>query len=420
MRTSTRRDIILLALVMAASVVGCQGEPPTKKKDAPPSPSATAPPGSAAGEGDPAPSAASDSPAPAAVESIPTPDPHTPDGLVAALERALLAVKACPRKPDSIRVADPKTCLHPVQLARAALKNPTRELAPDDQARKDMRARLAKVLVAALDDPDLTGVLYALVHHQADFDASDATENKLTALLDNPQEDIAQAAGMARFYRHDAEDTKTIALAKRTLDAHRNDRVRLAACVYLGDRAFRGNREHYELLLAKASNKDEASIVRGCAVSRLGFVGEDGDVKDIAQFLDSPMTQYAALATLQRGLATRKAFDTTIGWLEQNATRQDAALQWGALTMLLPSRRAAEAFPKARAVRALTKVVTFSDHLERVRTQAVKLLGKLEATKQLAKVKRKLKKSTAEGDVAVVKAIDSELGIPVAEPKAKP
>ncbi|MGM0578528.1 MAG: HEAT repeat domain-containing protein [Myxococcota bacterium] len=343
-----------------------------------------------------------------AVRDNADPEPEFAEGPLGDFERALHAVADCDKREGSIRVKDRGRCLRALQEARATLRDPSADVAPTPEERKRLREEFSLILRESLDHEDPTIVLYALMHNQADFDSAPATVVRLEDLMESEHREIAEWAAIARFWRRGGAMEDTSELAKETLAGHRHDRVRLAACQYLGDATFRGNREHFDLLLERARDGDEVALIRSCAVTRLGTLGSDEDIPTIAGFLDKQLTQYAAVFALQRGLRSEEAWDAYLDWFEAHLDDPEA-IQWGTVTIFLPWKGDLDRFPQERAAEILEKLATEDGLHPKGRVLAVEHLATLGERDRLEKLRKKYDDPVGQAEGKLREAIDEAL-----------
>lgn len=394
----------LTFLAVAALAGGCKSETPAEPAKPVPTTGAEKAPAAAP---KPEPPPAAEAPP---VEAAPAEPPAPADPVEKALaefEQALLETAKCPKKQNSIRAEDQNACLAPVKEKKAALRSPQGELANAPDARQRLRDGLAKLLMKLLDHEDPTVVLHALMYNQADLSVAEGLEAKLTELLEKDQEDIAEWAAITRFWRRDPADEATSGLAKKLFDAHKHERVRLAACQYLGDATFRGKRDHFDVLAAEAKDAEAAPLLRSCAVTRLGYVGSDEDIPALLEHLAEPRTQYAALYALQRGLKSEKAVKAYVDWFEKHAG-DEKAIHWGSLTLFVPKVEV-PGFPDKKAAKVLSKLASRKDLHHRGRALAAEGLASLGAKAELEKLLKQYGKATEGDDLEVKKALEGAI-----------
>jgi hypothetical protein len=346
----------------------------------------------------------------------------TAEGVVAALEAALDAMAKCDRVTNSHRLKNPSACLSPVYEARVDVRNPSTRVAPDANGRRALRAKLAAIALARLNTKDNTVLLYTLQALGSDFDERPETLARLGGLLDHEIEAIATAAAAARFSKPRVNDKATLTLALSLVDSERAAGVRAAACRYVGDEVFRGRRKHVKLLAERALAKVEASVVRGTAVARLGFVGSDAEVPTLVRLFRVPATQYAAVFTIQQGLRTEKAFEALVTWLE-GAAKGDKSIQWGTLSAVVPREMDLAKYPTRRAIKALAAVARSGSQHVRTRAASAEAIGALGGKAALRALAKKFRGSKEPEDMEILSAIEKALGVEAtkgAEPAPKP
>lgn len=328
----------------------------------------------------------------------------TADGVLAALELALDNVAKCPRVIDSHRLKSPAACLAPVYEARVEVRNPSTSAAPDANARQALRDKLALVALQRIQTDDPTTLLYMLQSLGSDFNDSEDTRARLEDLMKHEIEEISSAAATARFSRPDVKDKKTLKLATSLIESEYGAGARAAACRYIGAEIFRGNRKHVKLLLGRALAKVEASVVRGTAVARLGFVGSDAQIPSLTRLFGVPATQYAAVFTIQQGLRSEKGFEAIVTWLESQP-KIDKSVQWGTLSAVPPRSEDKAKFPTERAIKALMALSRSEAQHGRTRSAAVETIVKLGGTSRLAVLQRQLKGKQDPDSLGVLEAI---------------
>jgi hypothetical protein len=346
----------------------------------------------------------------------------TPEGVVTALEAALDAMARCDRVMDSHKLKNPSACLAPVYEARVDVRNPSTGVAPDANARLALREKLAAIALARLGTKDTTVLLYTLQALGSDFDEKKETRDRLAALLKHEIEAIATAAAAARLSKPRLGDKATLALALSLVDTERAAGVRAAACRYIGDEIFRGKSKHVKLLSERALAQVEASVVRGTAVARLGFVGSDAELPTLVRLFRVPATQYAAVFTIQQGLRSEKAFDAVVTWLEGSA-KGDKSIQWGTLSAVVPRDSDLAKYPTKRAIKALSAVTRSTSQHVRTRSASAEAIGALGGKAALKALAKKFKGSKEPGDDEILSAIEKALGVAAtkgAAPAPKP
>ncbi|MCB9730579.1 MAG: hypothetical protein H6744_08055 [Deltaproteobacteria bacterium] len=334
---------------------------------------------------------------------------------VRRFEQALKAIEQCERLPDSIRLADQGACLAPVRAARDAIRSPApvdgEVPAPETVAA--WREAMAGVLLRALDDPNPTVVLYALMQNQPDFGRDAQTLARLQELVASADPDIAEWAMTVRLWQRDPGDEAGRLLAESVLESHRFDRVRLVACQYLGDPMFREREGMFDLLRERVDDGNDTELIRNCALTRMGYVGHEEDIDVIAAHLDTPTQQSGAVLALQRGLAKAKAHKAYLKWFEQHANRA-GSLQWTAVANLAPPAPGVADYPVAEGTRVLTKILLAKAQPVQVRTAAVKALERLGATAALRGALGRIERGDAGTEVraAVEQALGAETKTP--------
>jgi hypothetical protein len=338
----------------------------------------------------------------------------TAEGVAGGLERALDAMGKCERIIDSHLLKSPATCLAPVYKARVELRNPSTSAAPDANARQSLRDKLAQIGFQRLQTEDTTKLLYTLQALGSDFDDSPETRARLEVLMTHEIKAIASAAATARLSEATVQDKTTLKLAISLLVSEYADGVRAAACRYIGSDVFRGNRKHVKLLTARALAKVEASVVRGTAVARLGFIGSDVDVPNLARLFRVPATQYAAVFTIQQGLRTQTGFEAIVEWLE-GQPKLDKSVQWGTLSAVAPRPDDKAKFPTERAINALMALARSEMQYGRTRSAAVQTIVTLGGSSKLSSLERLLKGKQDPDSLGVLEAVKKAL-TPVVKP----
>lgn len=338
----------------------------------------------------------------------------TAEGVAGGLERALDAMGKCERIIDSHLLKNPATCLAPVYKARVELRNPSTSAAPDANARQSLRDKLAQIGSQRLQTEDTTKLLYTLQALGSDFDDSPETRARLEVLMTHEIKAIASAAATARLSAATVQDKTTLKLAISLLVSEYADGVRAAACRYIGSDVFRGNRKHVKLLTARALAKVEASVVRGTAVARLGFIGSDVDVPNLARLFRVPATQYAAVFTIQQGLRTQTGFEAIVEWLE-GQPKLDKSVQWGTLSAVAPRPDDKAKFPTERAINALMALARSEMQYGRTRSAAVQTIVTLGGSSKLSSLERLLKGKQDPDSLGVLEAVKKAL-TPVVKP----
>ena len=328
----------------------------------------------------------------------------SPEGVLGALEKALDGIKRCERVVDSHRLKSPASCLAPVYEARVEVRNPSTSAAPDANARQALRDRLAEIALARIQTDDATELLYLLQSLGADFNDSDETRARLETLMKHEIPAIASAAASARFSRPSLKDSATLKLARSLVESEYADGVRAAACRYIGADIFKGKRAHVKLLLGRALAQVEASVVRGTAVARLGFIGSDAELPSLSRLFRVPATQYAAVFTIQQGLRSKKGFEAIVTWLEEQP-KVDKSVQWGTLSALPPRPEDAANFPTERAIKALVAIAASEVQHGRTRSAAVETIAKLGGVSTLSSLSTQLKGKSDPDSLGVLEAI---------------
>ncbi len=189
------------------------------------------------------------------------------------------------------------------------------------------------------------------------------------------------------------------------------DGVRAAACRYIGADIFRGNAKHVKLLTGRALATVEASVVRGTAVARLGFIGSDADIPNLTRLFGVPAAQYAAVFTIQQGLRSQKGFEAVVEWLEGQA-KIDKSVQWGTLSAIAPRPEDKAKFPTARAIKALMALARSEVQHGRTRSAAVDTIALLGGASKLSALKRLLKDKQDPDSLAVLEAVKKAVATP--------
>ena len=323
----------------------------------------------------------------------------------AALER----VAECPLSADGVAVKDVSACLKPSWDALRAIDSPPEAAAQTPAARmalvKELHGKLSRRLESNLASKNRTVVLYSLYQNQSRFERTPTVLAKFEELMKNDDAPTAEWAAIGRFWRVDKMDSKGLDLAKATLKGDKHDRVRKAGCDYIGDRSFRGDRAHFDLLLSYAKNNAEPDIVRSCATLHLGDLGDESDVGTIAGLLADKKTQYSAVYALKLGVRTKRSFDAYVDYFAKNATKDDA-LEFAALTIFAPWDADLEKFPKAKALKALSTILTTPTVHSFTRGNAAYALGRLKAKHELEQALKKYDKATAPEEKHVKEQIE--------------
>jgi len=413
--------LVCTALAMACSRKSAEPPPsetPTAKKEGAPSATAQAPvaePTEAAPGAAPSPDVieVNDTTGDTVVEE-PAEPIKTPQGVIGALEKALDGVSKCERVIDSHLLKNPAKCLAPVYETRVELRNPATSAAPDANARQALRDKLAAIAFERIKTEDTTLLLYTLQALGSDFDDSAETRARLEVLMSHTVKPIASAAAAARLSKPAVNDKATLALATSLIESEYADGVRAAACRYIGADIFRGNAKHVKLLTARALATVEASVVRGTAVARLGFIGSDADIPNLTRLFGVPAAQYAAVFTIQQGLRSQKGFEAVVEWLEGQA-KIDKSVQWGTLSAIAPRPEDKAKFPTARAIKALMALARSEVQHGRTRSAAVDTIALLGGASKLSALKRLLKDKQDPDSLAVLEAVKKAVA-----PPAKP
>lgn len=336
----------------------------------------------------------------------------TPEGVIGALERALDGLATCDRVMDSHLLKNPAACLAPVYEARVEVRNPSTSAAPDANARQALRVKLAAIASERVQTEDSTLLLYTLQALGSDFDDTPETRTRLEALMKHEVKAIASAAATARLSKPSAGDKATLKLATSLIVSEYADGVRAAACRYIGSDVFKGNRAHVKLLTGRALAKVEASVVRGTAVARLGFIGSDADIPTLARLFRVPATQYAAVFTIQQGLRSAKAFEAVVTWLESQP-KVSNSVQWGTLSAVTPRPDDVTKFPTERGINALMALARSEVQHGRTRSAAVEAIVALGGTSKLSALKRLLKEKQDPDSIGVLEAVQKAQTAPV-------
>jgi hypothetical protein len=384
------------AIVLSLMAAACGGEKqPTepRKASVPAAPTTQVPVSQPTATAVPEPPPAAKQADPPAAPAAPA--PPSAESLVKGYKDALYAVASCEKRPNSIQVKNTSECLKPLWDARKAIRQAPAEVAPEAAARQALRDKVRDVLLQALDQPDRTVMLYALMNNQAEFDREEPTLKKLESLMTHEDASIAEWAAIARFRQRRPDDAPSLTLAQATLKEHVHDRVRLAACQFLGDTAFKATREHYDLLLSYANNQEEKKLIRSCAVTRLGYVGEEKDIKAIAGFLADVKLQYSAVYALRHGINSKEAFAAYVDFYLKNAKSPDA-IEWGSLSIFVPWQNQLDNFPTEKAVKAMSLILTNPAMNGWARKRAADNLGKLRAADELKKAAKVYEKPSPE------------------------
>lgn len=305
------------------------------------------------------------------------PDPAKAGDAVDAYIAALEATPKCPLAEDNVAAKDYSTCLQPVWDAAKAIDDPPGANYEEKQAKsKVLKAKLAQQLALALSHRNQTVVLYALFQNQTRFELTPTVISRLDQLMDDQNAQIAEWATIARFWKRDKTDSPTIEKAKGIVKDHKQPRVRLGAVQYLGDRIFKGDRAHFDLLKSYADNKGEDKLIRGAAITAMGTIGDDKDVKAIASYLGEVDLQYSAVYALSNGISTKPAFDAYIDYFSKAAKKPDA-IDFGALIIFVPFDSHKKDFDAAKARKAMEAIAAAQNQKPYVVENAKKALDKL-------------------------------------------
>ncbi len=327
---------------------------------------------------------------------------------VAVWKAAMETTPKCPLDADNVSAKDYSLCLKPVWDALKSIDDPDGANYDEKQAKaKPLKAKLAKELELMLGHPNKTVVFYAVFQNQTRFEPSPRLFAKLEQLMNDDHPGTAEWAAVARFWKRDKADAATLEKAKAVLAAHKHERVRQAGCQYVGDGAFKGERGHVDLLLGYAKNKEENKLVRSCSVTQLGTIGEDKDVKVLAEFLNDLDTQYAAVYALKLGIRSKAAMDSYVDFFAAHA-KKPGTIDFGALIIVVPYDNEMDKFNKPKMVKALVDLVVNKEQARFVRTQAADTLGKLKGKEDLQKALGLIKDSGPDAD-SVKKAIEDAL-----------
>jgi hypothetical protein len=337
-----------------------------------------------------------------------TAKPAAPADPAEAYKAVLEATARCPVGTDGIRAKDESACLKPLWDAVKEIDDPKVPDAEKSAKRKELQHKLAGILAAALKNPSKTVVFYALFQNQTRFEPTPELFKELEALMGNDDAGIAEWAAIARFWKRDANDTATLDLAKATFKAHKHERVRIAAAQYLGNTTFKGNKDVWKLLLAIAKETKEPHLVRSSAVTALGYLATDAEIKELTPFLPEKDLQYAAFYALKNGLATKASFGAVVDYVTANAKKPDKLFS-DAMNIFLPFDSQLDKFPKAKAIKALSTILMEKRHHEWTRGYAARDLGKLKAKAELEKAKAAYAKDADPKAASVKTAIDEAL-----------
>jgi hypothetical protein len=195
-------------------------------------------------------------------------------------------------------------------------------------------------------------------------------------LMDDSNAQIAEWATIARFWKRDKTDTPTLDKARSVLKDHKVQRVRLSGVQYLGDRVFKGERAHFDLLKSYADNKGEDKLIRGAAITALGTLGDDKDVKAIAGYLGDIDLQYSAVYALSNGIGTKAAFDAYIDFFSK-AAKKPETIDFGALIIFVPFDSHKKDFDAVKARKAMEAIAAASNPKPFVVENAKKAIDKL-------------------------------------------
>lgn len=344
----------------------------------------------------------------AAVEaSAPTGDMvlNTLEDFVAALKRELEATAKCSTKKGSAAPLRINECLLRVFKVKKLSWTPPKAAFPDIDAKRELREALNKVFTDTLFHKNLTVRYSALRTGWSSIKHEPAIAKQLEKMLRHADADLAEQAAYARFSRKKKDDTATLALAKQVLAAHKHTRVRLQGCRYVGNRTFQNNRAHFELLKGYAADAKEAIEVRACAVSQLGVIGGEKDVRTLMGFMSDSNLHYAVVYALGRGIRTKRAFDAYLNYFLRHAA--SGKLSSSPFQVFIPAKRDLAKFDKAKAIRVLvTALKAPSDRVFWV----PRLLGKLGAKKELKKALAKIGDTTDDWNKKnLKKQIENEL-----------
>lgn len=394
------RMIVIASASVLLAATACKKDPPlvapapAQKAESPKAPEKTADDKKAAVA---APEAAS-----------PTAAAVAPSDAVAMWKAAMEATPKCPLDTDNVSAKDYSLCLKPVWDALKSIDDPDGANYDEKQAKaKPLKAKLAKELELMLAHPNKTVVFYAVFQNQTRFEPSAHLYARLEQLMEDDHAATAEWAAVARFWKRDKADVTTLEKAKAVLAAHKNERVRQAGCQYVGDGAFKGDRGHVDLLLSYAKNKEENKLVRSCSVTQLGTIGDEKDVKAVAEFLNDLDTQYSAVYALKLGIRSKAAMDSYVDFFAAHA-KKPGTIDFGALIIVVPYDNEMDKFNKPKMVKALVELIVNKDQARFVRTQAADTLGKLKGKDDLQKALGLIKDNGPDAD-SVKKAIEDAL-----------
>ena len=295
---------------------------------------------------------------------------------------ALKQTPRCVKAEDGIAAKDYSACLKPLWDAAKSIDDPAIEdFAAKTAKSKELKAKLAQQLALTLSDKDRTVVFYTVFQNQTRLDATPTTVARLEQLMDDEHAGTAEWAAIARFVKRDKADTATQEKAKAVLKEHKTSVVRGVACQYFGNDTWKDDRTVFELLKGYADNKAEDKHVRSCAVSGMGYVGDDKDVKTIAGFLPDKDVQYSAFYALQAAMHTKASFDALIKFVADHA-KKPGTLDFGALIILVPFDTYLPLFDVAKAKKAMADIVATPGQEQFVVDQAKKNLEQLDAVKK--------------------------------------